>query len=127
MYVENVKLGTNQILRRTISVDNNGLNYPRDHSMSSDRRNLLNGIYDDISEAGGITWLNHDSDEYFFDDMSISGNAHVAILSDAAVTTNVVLSSLAGDRTGVLHCGKNQSFKFVHVDVYLPINMMAYR
>ena len=34
-------------------------------------QNLLDGQYDDITEAGGITWLWHTQDAYSFDEVII--------------------------------------------------------
>ena len=90
--------------------------------------NLFDGDYNNIGQAGGVTWLYHNDTTYSFDEVTISGNAHVAILSNTS-STNVVISAdiLKGDRSGVLHAGKRQTFKFRDINVYLPLNIRAYK
>jgi hypothetical protein len=110
-------------------VDNNGHPYPHAADYNTgDLRNLLNGEYRDISYAGGVTWLKHDSTHYKFKELDVRGNAHVAILSDTdKEVIDVRVDFLWGDRSGVLHAGKNQTFGLTEVDVYLPANLAAYR
>ena len=91
-------------------------------------RNLSDGDYSDISELGGVTWLSHDSLHYQFDIATVEGNAHVAILSNTSKDDiDVRIGFLYGDKTGVLHAGKRQTFGYTQVDSYLPVNVMAYR
>jgi hypothetical protein len=82
--------------------------------------NLLDGIYDDISESGGITWLYHDDPVYKFDTVTLQGNAHVAILSNtSSQDIEIIVTDLMGDTTGVLHTGRRQRFRFTldHHDI----------
>ena len=129
VYVELINATTSQTIYRKIHVNNNGIPYPKaPNTAHGDLRNLLDGEYDDISEAGGVTWLYHNSRQYFFNEMTIEGNAHVAILSNTShEAIDIRGERLYGDRTGVLHSGKNQTFGFLDVDVYMPINIMSYR
>lgn len=128
VYVE-LSNSSGTILHRKIYVDNNGHPYPRGSDLTQGSlRNLLNGSYDDISEVGGVTWLYHNATEYFFNTMTISGNAHVAILSNtSSQDINIYGIKLYGDRSGVLHCGRRQRYGFEDIDIYMPVNIMAYR
>ncbi|XP_060557569.1 uncharacterized protein LOC132717977, partial [Ruditapes philippinarum] len=117
------------LYKKKLTVDNNGHAYPHAADYNAGfLRNLLNGEYKDITNTGGVTWLYHDKLAYSFKELDVRGNAHVAILSD---TDNEVIDLrvdfLWGDRTGVLHAGKNQTFGLRDVDVYLPTNLAAYR
>ncbi|XP_076091252.1 uncharacterized protein LOC143063127 [Mytilus galloprovincialis] len=116
-------------INKKLTVDNNGHTYPRAANIQhGDRRNLLNGVYDDISQSGGITWLYHDDPQYKFNTVVLQGNAHVAILSNTSVQDiDIRVEYLIGDTTGVLHAGKRQTFGFTNVDTYMPINIMCYR
>ena len=52
----------------------------------------------------------------------------MAILSDswnAVARANV--SWLWGDKTGVIHVGMNQTMSIDDVDIYLPVNLAAYK
>ena len=129
IFTELINITTGQSTHREMRVDNNGIAYPHEpvHSAGA-LRNLSDGDYADISKIGGVTWLFHESQIYKFDIVTVEGNAHVAILSD---TTNedadVRIGLLMGDRSGVLHAGKRQTFGYSKVDVYLPVNVMAYK
>ena len=128
-YVES-KSENGTILSQKLIINNNGLEYPRrlEGLNAGPLKNLLDGQYKDISKVGGITWIKHDSSAYKFKELDVSGNAHVAILSD---TDNDKIDArigfLWGDRTGVLHAGKNQTFGLKEVDVYMPTNLAAYK
>ena len=115
--------------KKSLIIDNYKIGYPYEQDRSKgERRSLFDGDYRDVSEGGGITWLYHGSHSYKFDDITISGQAHVAILSNtSADAVSVSAGALAGDRSGVLHCGRRQTFNFDYVNVYLPTNIMAYR
>ena len=128
VYVE-LSNSSGTVLQREITVDNNGHPYPKASDVNQGNlRNLLDGSYDDISRVGGVTWLYHNDTEYFFNTMTISGNAHVAILSNtSSQDINIKGIRLFGDRTGVLHCGRRQNFGLQDIDIYMPINIMAYR
>lgn len=128
VYVE-LSNSSGAILHRKIYVDNNGHPYPRGSDLTQGSlRNLLNGSYNDISKIGGVTWLYHNDTEYFFNTMTISGNAHVAILSNtSSQDINIKGIKLYGDRSGVLHCGRRQRYGFEDIDIYMPVNIMAYR
>lgn len=117
------------MIKQKLTVDNNGHNYPHAAIYSDgDLRNLLNGEYADISYAGGVTWLFHNENSYSFKELDVRGNAHVAILSDTDNdVTDVRVDFLWGDRSAVLHAGKNQTLGLTEVDVYLPANLAAYR
>ena len=129
VYIELFNASNKATINKKLIVDNNGHDYPRasdiDHGV---RHNLLNGVYDDISESGGITWLYHDDPQYKFDTVVLQGNAHAAILSNTSVQDiDIRVEYLMGDTTGVLHAGKKQTFGFTNVDTYMPINIMSYR
>lgn len=47
---------------KILKVDNNGISYPP-------MQNILDGVYDDITEVGGVTWLWHSSHEYQFNEV----------------------------------------------------------
>ena len=128
-YIELFNSSTGIAKTRELQVDNNGIKYPRAAIVSfGDRTNLLDGRYDDISEAGGITWLYHNDPKYKFNTVTLSGNAHVAILSNtSAEDIDIRIDYLYGDTTGVLHTGKRQTFGFTNVDTYMPINILSYR
>ena len=52
----------------------------------------------------------------------------VAVLSNTSsqdLTINAGL--LTGDRSGLLHVGRRQTFAFSKVDTYIPVNIMAYQ
>lgn len=88
----------------------------------------MNGQYNDISYAGGVTWIYHGHHNYHFKELDVRGNAHVAILSDTDnEVIDVRVGFLWGDRTAVLHAGRNQTLGLRNVDVYLPSNLAAYR
>ena len=128
MYLESTHSnGTLNVQKLT--VDNNGHAYPHASLYSQgDLRNLLDGEYSDISFSGGVTWISHDSFTYKFKELDVRGNAHVAILSDTDnENIDLRVDFLWGDRSGVLHAGKNQTFGLSEVDVYLPANLAAYR
>ncbi|WAR26294.1 hypothetical protein MAR_011998 [Mya arenaria] len=112
-----------------MTIDNNGHAYPHAAIYAEgDMRNLLNGEYVDISYSGGVTWLFHGALLYRFKQLDVRGNAHVAILSDTDnEQIDVRVEFLWGDRTGVLHAGKNQTFGLTDVDTYLPANLASYR
>ena len=128
MYVES-RSATGELLRQTLVVDNKGNQYPKAAIISTgELHHLLDGIYDDISYAGGITWLSQKDLVYNIKELTVSGNAHLAILSDSwneAVEVNI--GWLWGDKSGVLHVGMNQTVKVEDVDVYLPVNIPAYK
>ena len=85
-------------------------------------------MYDDIGYAGGITWLAQENLTYNILELDIRGNAHMAILSDSWSETIVAnIGWLWGDKTGVLHVGMNQTVKITDVDVYMSVNLAAYR
>jgi len=115
--------------KRQLVINNNHVGYPHEAVYSEKpRRTILGGVYDDISEVGGVTWLYHPSQQYQFDVVTISGDAHVAIHSNMALEqADVRIGYLMGDRSGVIHAGANQTFGYRKVNVYLPINVMAYR
>lgn len=128
MYLESI-YSNSTINVQKLTIDNNGHAYPHAFAYNDgDLRNLLNGEYSNINSSGGVTWLYHKELTYKFKDLVVLGNAHVAILSD---TDNEVIDIrvdfLWGDRSGVLHAGKNQTFGLSEVDVYLPANLAAYR
>ena len=118
-----------EILKQKLTINNNGRAYPKAHVIAAgDRRHILDGIYEDISDAGGITWLDQEGYEYSFEELDVGGNAHMAILSDSwntVVKANV--TKLWGDKSGVIHVGMNQTMFIYNVDIYLPINLAAYR
>ncbi|XP_038052472.1 uncharacterized protein LOC119725183 [Patiria miniata] len=120
---------TRVTLHKTLKINNNGRPYPHAATYShGDLRNLLNGEYDDITRSGGITWLWHSSNSYNFDEVHVHGNAHIAILSDtSAEVVQVRGGKLFGDRSAVLHVGRNQTFGFDWVDIYFAANVMLYR
>ena len=128
-YIESRNLTSGALLYQKISIDNNGNTYPRDSAFGSGELvNLLNGEYTDISRSGGVTWLYNNSLFYSFQFFEVSGNAHVAILSNTQEEViDVRVTFLSGDRTGVLHAGKNQTFGFTEVDVYMAVNLASYR
>ena len=112
-----------------IFIDNGGIPYPHEpvYSMGA-LRNVSDGDYTDITEIGGVAWLYHSSHHYQFDVATVSGNAHVAILSDTSQEdVDVRIGYLYGDKTGVLHAGQRQTFGYAQVNSYLPVNVMAYR
>ena len=128
IYTEGVTGVEGDSIRRLI-ISNNHVGYPHEAVYSGGaRRSILGGVYDDISEVGGVTWLYHPSQQYQFDVVTISGDAHVAIHSNMAVEqADVRIGYLMGDRSGVIHAGANQTFGYSDVNVYLPVNVMAYR
>ena len=130
MYVERRNQTTSEVITRNLRVDNGHQDYPKD---SRDfkfgvLRNLLDGEYKNISNIGGVTWLFHKSPLYKFDVFTVEGNAHVAILSDTETSDiHIDVKKMYGDKTGVFHIGKRQRFGVEDVDIYIPVNIMAYR
>ncbi|KAL4226615.1 hypothetical protein ACF0H5_014598 [Mactra antiquata] len=112
-----------------LTIDNNGHDYPHAFDYSEGiLRNLLDGQYIDISYSGGVTWLYHDDNTYLFKELDVRGNAHVAILSDTDnEVIDVRIDFLWGDKTGVLHAGRNQTFGVTDVDTYFTNNLASYR
>ena len=91
-------------------------------------RNLLDGNFSDISEIGGVCWLFHDPAHGHIETISILGNAHVAILNEGANEVRLVIHSLLGDKSGILHLGGNQTVRFYSDGGFVPqINFMAYK
>ena len=65
---------------------------------------------------------------FSFDKVTVEGNAHLAILSDTrAEDIDIRSNKLLGDRTGVMHIGRRQTYGYTTVDTYLPINIMSYK
>ena len=128
IYVES-RSATGELLKQSLIVDNNGNAYPRASDISTgERHHLLDGIYNDTSYAGGVTWLSQEELVYNIRDLTVSGNAHVAILSDSMKeVVEVNVGWLWGDRTGVLHAGMNQTVNIEDIDIYLPVNLAAYK
>ena len=129
IYKEKRNMTSGVTEHRDLTVDNQGHAYPHGADyLGGDLRSLLDGDYADIHRVGGVTWLYHDSLSYTFDVMTISGNAHVAVLSNtSSEDVDVSIGVLNGDRSGILHTGQRQTFRYRKIDVYLPINIMAYR
>ncbi|KAH3816402.1 hypothetical protein DPMN_117918 [Dreissena polymorpha] len=123
------KFNNGTLAYQKMTIDNNGHAYPRSSNYAEGNlRSLLNGEYGDISYAGGVTWLFHEALQYRFKELDVRGNAHVAILSDTDnEVIDVRVDFLWGDRSGVLHAGKNQTFGLTEVDTYLPVNLASYR
>ena len=68
------------VVNNTLLIDNQGLRYPKPVDKSNgELRNLLNGIYDDISKAGGVTWL-IENQNHSFTRVGLRGNANIAVL-----------------------------------------------
>ena len=114
-------------INNTLIVDNKLLKYPLAIDKSKGHlHNLLDGLYHDISQVGGVTWLieyrNHS-----FTRVDIRGNAHVAVLWHISLGDIEFRSqTLTGDTTGVLHLGRQQLFGFLKVNLYFPLNCMVY-
>ena len=127
-YLESA-LANGTLLTQKVTVDNNGHDYPHASIYEhGDLRSLLDGNYDDISFAGGVTWLYDENPMYGFKELDVRGNAHVAILRNTnSDEIEVDIDYLWGDRSGVLHVGKQQTLRLTEVDVYLPANLAAYR
>ena len=71
--------GTHMV-NNTLTVDNKGLRYPKPIDKSSgELRNLFDGIYNDISRAGGITWL-IENQNHSFTRVDLRGKANIALL-----------------------------------------------
>lgn len=116
-----------RVLYRVLRVNNGRLPYPWAIDKSKGRlRHLLHGIYNDTSRVGAVSWL-HESTNYKLDELSLHGNAHLAIYG-AGSTQRVQLQvqSLRGDRSGVLHIGRYQYAAINDVDLYFPINTLVY-
>ena len=128
VFVESIS-STGEILKQSLTIDNNGHDHPKAAVVSEGQlRHVLNGVYDDIRYAGGITWLSQDSLTYNISELDVRGNAHMAILSDSwAEEIEANIAWLWGDKTGVVHVGMNQTVKITDVDVYLPVNLAAYQ
>lgn len=78
--------------------------------------------------TGGVTYIDHGSPDYKFDDMWILGNSHVAVLTNTTSEVGTLnVTNLWGDRSGVLHIGRRQHYKFADFNNYLPVNLMAYK
>ena len=127
-FVESIS-PTGAVLKQTLTINNNGHPYPKAAVISAGPlRHIRDGIYDDISAVGGVTWLDQEHDTYNFNHLVISGNAHVAILSDSwgeRVQLNV--NQLFGDMTAVLHIGMNQTANIIYVAIYMPAHVAAYK
>ena len=128
VYVESVN-STGHLVVQRLTVNNNGNPYPLAHVISAGPlRHILNGIYTDTSTVGGVTWIYQEGDIYNFKELTLSGNAVVAILSDSynqEITANI--DWLWGDKTAVLHAGLHQTVNIKDLDIYLPINFLSYQ
>lgn len=68
------------MVNNTLMIDNKGLKYPKPIDKSDgELRNLFNGIYDDISKAGGVTWL-IEYQNHSFSRVDLRGKANIAVL-----------------------------------------------
>ena len=129
VYIEDLNATATASDHKELRIDNNGIAYPHEpiHSAGA-LRNLSDGDYSDISEIGGVTWLYDPEQKYQFDVVFIGGNSHVAILSNtSSEVADVRIGQLMGDRSGMIHAGRKQTFGYTRVNVYLPVNVMAYR
>ena len=115
------------VLYRVLRVNNGGRGYPWAVDKSKGRlRHLLDGVYNDTSRVGAVTWL-HESTNYELDELSLHGNAHMALYG-AGSSQRVILQAqtLKGDRSGVLHIGRYQYVAMEDVDLHFPINTLVY-
>ncbi|CAH1775844.1 unnamed protein product, partial [Owenia fusiformis] len=127
VYLQTANATTGDITNRVIIIDNHNREYPQALDWTGPLKNIHQGDYSDISRVGGVTWLFHESQNYVFDDIIVRGNAHVAILSDTDNDDVVVQAErMLGDKSGILHTANKQSFTFENLNVYLPVNIMAY-
>ena len=129
VYTELRHRANNSAISRYLLVNNNHHDYPHMPTYShGNLYNLFDGLYDDISRVGGVTWLFHDEPSYHFDEVEIKGKAHVALLSNTSnEEVNVHVTKLTGDRSGVVHIAQRQTFEFEELNVYLPCNVMNYK
>lgn len=68
------------VTNRTLLINNNKLKYPLAvQKNQGSLHNLLNGVYDDVSQVGGVTWL-IEYQNHSLTNVDIRGNAHVAVL-----------------------------------------------
>ena len=112
---------------RELRVNNGQLTYPWAIDRSKGRlRHLLNGVYSNTSHVGAVTWLLQ-STEYKLDELSLYGNAHLAIYGEGSKQSVVLqVQLIKGDRSGVLHIGRYQYVYINNVDLYFPINTLVY-
>lgn len=69
-----------RIVNNTLKIDNKKLKYPfAVQKNQGNLHDLLHGVYDDISQVGGVTWL-IEYQNHSFTHVDIKGNAHVAVL-----------------------------------------------
>ena len=67
-------------MNNTLIIDNKKLKYPLAvQKNQGNLHDLLHGVYDDISQVGGVTWL-IEYQNHSFTHVDIKGNAHVAVL-----------------------------------------------
>ena len=112
---------------RKLIVNNEDQAFPK--TVEKDGNNLmhlLNGVYNDITTVGTVTWLK-ESNDYFFDEIVLQGNSHLALFGNASRDTVRLRGRLlTGDRSAVLHIGKLQKVYFHDIDVYFPVNTLVY-
>ena len=78
MYLE--QRNDTRIINSTLIINNEGLRYPKPLDKSNgELRNLFNGIYDDISRAGGVTWL-IENQNHSLTRVDLRGKANIAVL-----------------------------------------------
>ena len=74
VYLEQLRVtedtGARAVTHRILRVNNGDRPEPlAQDTTQGPLRNLLDGLYDDITEAGGITWLWHTENQYEFNEV----------------------------------------------------------
>lgn len=65
---------------------------------------------------------------YYFEELQIYGNAHLAALQEPLATSaSIYFENMIGDRTGTLHIGPNQEMDLYREEVDLPFSVRVYK
>ena len=128
--METVDATTGDPLYRKLVVSNGNNDYPKAFPVSEGHlHHLYEGNYTgNLTQNGGVTFIDHGSPIYEFNEVWLTGNAHVAFFSDMLTEEAVItVDTLWGDRSAVLHQGQRQKFIFGDFNVYMPVNLLMYR
>ena len=67
------------------------------------------------------------TNKYYFDELQIYGNAHLAVLTNpVGSNASIYFENMIGDRTGAIHVGANQVMDLKRQKIDLPFNVHVY-
>ena len=113
---------------RTLLVDNDGRSPLNRHIQ-----------YAQLDEEGGKAWIlpaesgiHHmaeKQDKFHFEELQIYNNAHLGIwprASNVSANTSLYFKSMIGDRSGMVHIGRNQVMDLYRPEIDLPFSVQVY-